>query len=112
VLKLDTQDSTDKNIEKIQTLNEIFKDVISDATDLIKDLNWSVKTYLIFGLIIILFGIQTLLYNIETLQEQLYIPLFVAATMIFAGSVQIMNYFRMRKKYSRLFKAKEELLDY
>lgn len=31
--------------EKINALNEIFDDVISDATDLIKDLYWGVKTY-------------------------------------------------------------------
>jgi len=97
------------NVEKISALNEIFEDVISDASDLIKDLNWSVKTYLLFGLITILFGVQTLVYNIETIQEQFFIPAFVAGTMLFAGSVQILNYFRLRKKYSKLFKAQDEL---
>jgi len=43
-------------VEKINALNEIFEDVISDATDLIKDLSWSVKNYLLFGLVTILFG--------------------------------------------------------
>ena len=97
------------NVEKISALNEIFEDVISDASDLIKDLNWSVKTYLLFGLITILFGVQTLVYNIETIQEQFFIPAFVAGTMLFAGSVQILNYFRLRKKYSKLFKVQDEL---
>lgn len=110
MFKLGTNETTDKPAEKVQVLNEIFKDVISDATELIKDLSWSVKTYLLFGLIMILFGIQTFASNVETLQEQLYIPLFISVTLIFAGSVQIIQYFRLRRKYSRLFKAREELL--
>jgi Ca2+/Na+ antiporter len=100
---------TKTTVEKISTLNDIFEDVISDASDLIKDLNWSVKTYLLFGLITILFGVQTLVYNINAVQERLYIPLFVAGTMLFAGSVQILNYLRLRKKYARLFRAQDRL---
>ena len=104
------KEQTDGNtVEKISALNEIFENVISDASDLIKDLNWGVKTYLLFGLITILFGLQTLVYNIDSIQEHLYIPLFVAGTMLFAGSVQILNYFRLRKKYSRLFRVQDEL---
>jgi uncharacterized membrane protein HdeD (DUF308 family) len=107
---MSNKEQTDGNTAgKISVLNEIFEDVISDASDLIKDLNWSVKTYLLFGLITILFGVQTLVYNIDSIQEQLYIPLFVAGTMLFAGSVQILNYFRLRKKYSRLFRVQDEL---
>jgi len=105
-----SKEQTDENnVEKISALNEIFEDVISDASDLIKDLYWSVKTYLLFGLITILFGVQTLVYNIDSIQEHFYIPLFVAVTMLFAGAVQILNYFRLRKKYSRLFRAQDEL---
>lgn len=99
----------EENVEKIGALNEIFEDVISDASDLIKDLYWSVKTYLLFGLIMVLFGVQTLVYNIETIQDQFFIPAFVAGTMLFAGAVQIGNYFRLRKKYSRLFRVQDEL---
>jgi hypothetical protein len=107
---MESNESTDgKTVEKIKTLNEIFEDVILDASELIKDLYWGAKTYLFFGLIMILFGVQTLVYNIESIQEQLYIPLFVAGAMLFAGSVQILNYFRLRKKYGRLFKAQDEL---
>ena len=99
----------EENVEKISALNEIFENVISDASDLIKDLYWSVKTYLLFGLITILFGVQTLVYNIDSIQEHLYIPLFVARTMLFAGAVQILNYFRLGKKHSRLFTVQNEL---
>jgi len=100
---------TEDTFKKINALNQIFENVISDASDLIKDLYWSVKTYLFFGLITLLFGVQTLIYNIDAIQERLYVPLFVAGTMIFAGAVQILNYFRLRKKYSRLFRAQNEM---
>jgi uncharacterized membrane protein HdeD (DUF308 family) len=96
-------------VGKIGVLNEIFEDVISDAFELIKDLYWSVKMYLFFGLIMVLFGVQTLVYNIDTIQEQFFIPAFVAGTMLFAGAVQIVNYFRLRRKYSRLFRVQDEL---
>ena len=94
--------------EKINALNEIFEDVISDATDLIKDLSWSVKTYLLFGLIMILFGVSSIAYNAEVMQERYYIPLFIAGAMFFAGAMQIYNYFRLNKKYSRLLRAQDE----
>ena len=107
---MDSKEQANGNAtEKIRNLNEIFEDVISDASDLIKDLYWGVKTYLFFGLIMVLFGVQTLVYNIESIQEQLYIPLFVAVAMLFAGSAQIFSYFRLRKKYSRLFRVQSDL---
>ena len=104
-----SKETAEENVERISALNEIFDDVISDASDLIKDIYWSVKTYLLFGLVAILFGVQTLVYNIDTIQEHFCIPVFVAGTMLFAGAVQILNYFRLRKKYSRLFRAQDEL---
>jgi hypothetical protein len=95
--------------EKISALNEIFEDVISDATDLIKDLRWSVKTYLLFGLVLICFGISEIAWGVEVMQERYYIPLFIAGVLLFAGVAQIYNYFRLSKKYSRLLRVQDEL---
>ena len=97
------------NLERISTLNTIFDDLITDASDLVRDLFWGVKNYLFFGLVTFLFGVQEILYNIEVMQERLYIPLFIGCIMLFAGSVQILNYFRLRSKYSRLFEAQSKL---
>ena len=99
----------DNHVEKVPVLNKIFEGLISDASDLIRDLYWGVKTYLIFGLMSILFGIYSFASNIDLFGESLYIPLFVSGCLIFCGLVQIVNYFRLRKKYSRLFQAQEEL---
>ena len=98
----------ENRIEKVPVLNTIFEDLITDASDLVKDLSWGVKTYLLFGLISILFGIQQLIYNLDVLQERLYIPAIIAGIMMFSGSAQILNFIRLRKKYSRLFKVQEE----
>jgi hypothetical protein len=95
--------------EKISVLNEIFEDVISDASDLVKDLRWSVKTYLLFGLVLICFGISEIAFAAEVMQERYYIPLFIAGMMFFAGAVQIYNYFRLSKKYARLLRVQDEL---
>jgi hypothetical protein len=99
----------ENNIEKVAVLNNIFEDLVTDASDLVKDLYWGVKTYMFFGLITILFGVQEIVYNIELLQERFYIPLFIGGVLLFSGAVQLLNYFRLRSKYSRLFKVQSEL---
>lgn len=99
----------DNDLHKIPTLNRIFEGLISDASDLVQDLSWSVKTYFFYGLIMILFGIQELAYNMEVLPERLYIPAIIAGILIFAGVAQILNFVRLRKKYARLFQVQHDL---
>jgi hypothetical protein len=102
--------SSDRDVAaQVPVLSEMVEGVVSDASELIVDLAWGVKTYLIFGVIMMLFGVQTLVYNLESIQEQLYIPVFIAGCMLFAGSVQILNYLRLRKKYARLFRVQRDL---
>jgi uncharacterized membrane protein HdeD (DUF308 family) len=104
------EEQPEKNaVNKISNLNEILEDVISDASDLVKDLRWSVKTYLLFGLVLICFGISEIAYGAEVMQERYYIPLFIAGVLFFAGVVQIYNYFRLSKKYARLLRVQDEL---
>jgi hypothetical protein len=57
----------------------------------------------------ILFGISEVAYNVEVMQERYYIPLFIAGVLFFAGMAQIYNYFKLRKKYSRLLGIQDEL---
>jgi hypothetical protein len=99
----------EKDAEKVSVLNSIFEDLVTDASDLVKDLYWGVKTYLFFGLMTILFGVQEIVYNMDVIQERLYVPLLVGALLLFSGAAQLLNYFRLRKKYSRLFKVQSEL---
>ena len=108
-MKMEEEANEENHAERVPVLNKIFEGIISDASDLIRDLYWGVKNYLFFGLISIAFGIQGLIYNIDSFGERLYIPIFVSGCMIFSGLAQIVNFFRLRKKYSRLFKAQEEL---
>ena len=96
-------------VEKVPVLNKIFEGLVLDASDLIRDLYWGVKTYLIFGIISILFGVQGLIFTINLFGERLYIPIFVSGCLIFCGLAQIMNFLRLRKKYSNLFKIQSEL---
>ena len=95
--------------EKVAVLNTIFEELVADASDLVKDLYWGVKTYMFFGLITLLFGVQEIVYNVEVLQERFYIPLFIGGVLIFSGVVQILNYLRLRSKYSKLFRVQSEL---
>jgi hypothetical protein len=99
----------ENDAKKISALNSIIEDVISDASDLVKDLRWSVKTYLLFGLVLICFGISEIAYGAEVMQQRYYIQLFIAGMMFFAGAVQIYNYFRLSKKYARLLRVQDEL---
>ena len=106
---MNENDQEKENLKKISALDTIFEELITDASDLVKDLFWGVKNYLFFGLVTFLFGVQEIVYNIEVLQERLYIPLFIGGVMLFAGTVQILNYFRLRSKYSRLFRVQSKL---
>lgn len=99
----------EETVESIAALNNVFEDLITDASDLVKDLYWGVKTYMFFGLITTLFGIQEIVYNIELAPDRLYIPMIVGTILIFSGVVQMLNYFRLRSKYSKLFKVQSEL---
>jgi len=105
----DERQEEKNQVDKIPALNMIFENLISDASELVKDLYWGVKTYLFFGLISFLFGVQTIINNIDSLQSHLYIPLFVGGALIFSGLVQIITYFRLSRKYSKLFKIQDEL---
>ena len=105
----DSNQPEEKGVEKVTVLNTIFEELVTDASDLVKDLYWGVKTYMFFGLITLLFGVQEIVYNMEILQERLYIPLLIGGVLIFSGIVQIVNYFRLRSKYSKLFKIQSEL---
>ena len=106
---MEPDNQTEENAEKIDALNTVFEDLITDANDLVKDLYWGVKTYMFFGLITLLFGVQEIISNIDVVQERLYVPLLVGGALIFCGIVQILNYFRLRSKYSKLFKVRSEL---
>ena len=90
-------------------MNEIFEGLISDASELVEDLYWGVKTYFFYGIIMILFGVSEIAYNANALQERLFISLFISGALLFAGFAQVLNYFRLRSKYSKLFKLKKEL---
>ena len=99
----------ENGVERVAVLNTIFEELVTDASDLVKDLYWGVKTYMFFGLITLLFGIQEIVYNMEALQERLYIPVLIGGILIFSGIVQILNYFRLRRKYSRLFGVQSQM---
>ena len=99
----------EKPMDKVKLLNSVFDDLLVDTSELIKDLYTGVRTYLIFGLITILFGVSELASNMEHVQERLYIPVFVAACLIFCGSAQIIVYNRLRKKYAKLFETGTEM---
>jgi len=110
VIKMKGEEPTEEEqVEKISALNAIFENLIVDASELVKDLYWGVKTYIFFGLISLLFGVETILLNMDVLQSHFYIPLFVGGALIFCGLVQIFNYFRLSSKYSKLFKIQDEL---
>ena len=106
---MEKDEPSDKPAEKVKLLNSIFDDLLVDTSELIKDLYFGVKTYLIFGLMTILFGVSELASNMEHIQERLFIPAFVAACLLFCGFAQIIVYNRLRKKYAKLFETGTEM---
>jgi hypothetical protein len=99
----------EKTVDKLNLFNSILDELLIDVSDLVKDLYASVRTYLMYGLIMILFGVSEIASNMDVLQERMYIPAFVAGCLLFAGFAQIFVYFRLRNKYSKLFEVEMEL---
>jgi uncharacterized membrane protein HdeD (DUF308 family) len=107
---MSSENSGEQNsIKNVAAMNDIFEGLIADASELIEDLYWGVKTYLFYGIIMILFGVSEIAYNANVIQERFYIPLFIAGALLFAGVAQILNYLKLRSKYAKLFKIKNEL---
>ncbi|MEJ2281751.1 MAG: hypothetical protein P8X97_07600 [Candidatus Bathyarchaeota archaeon] len=42
---MDVDDEEKDSLERISSLNRIFDELITDASDLVKDLYWGVKNY-------------------------------------------------------------------
>jgi len=106
---MESDASGGKSIERVRLLDSILGNLVVDASELVRDLYSSVRTYLIFGLMAILFGVSELASNMERFQERFYIPLFVAGCLIFCGFGQIVVFNRLRKKYARLFEVETEI---
>jgi hypothetical protein len=95
--------------EKIDYLNQIFIDLINDATDLSEDLINGIRLNFVLGVISIVFAVQSLWYNRGYISEGDWVPIILASIMIISGLIIIYRGFILQNKYSRVFRARREL---
>jgi hypothetical protein len=95
--------------EKIEDINEIFEDLISDAQEFSEDLVSGIHSTIIMGLISFVAGVQTLWYNRYYISGGDYIPLLLAGITCFSGLFIILRGYILRKKYSILIEARKNL---
>lgn len=92
---------------KIEKLNEIFEELISNARELTADLTESIRMHFLYGVLAILFGVNNVYWAIK--YDFNFIPILLYVIMIFAGLIFIVKYFMLKSKYTRLFTILKEL---
>ncbi|MCW3996977.1 MAG: hypothetical protein NWF10_00165 [Candidatus Bathyarchaeota archaeon] len=100
---------TETKNQSITELNNIIKEVITDAKNFSKDIASSIYMNYIAGIMAILFGIQTGWYNIPYITQLDPVPTALVLIQIFAGSMLIIRGYTLQKKYSRLLNLKNKL---
>ena len=95
--------------ERINELNNIFEELITDGRELAKDLISGITQTFVAGVIAVIFGVQTAYYNRHYIVQGDLIPLLLAAATIFVGLIIVLRGFILRKKYARLSETYREL---
>ena len=95
--------------EKVNELNKIFEELLSDARDLAKDLISGITQTLVAGALSIVFGVQTAYYNRSFILQGDSVPLLLAGATIAVGVVIVLRGILLRRKYARVSKAYKEL---
>jgi len=91
--------------KKLIRWNDVFDELLIDARSFIKDLMQGINYTLASGVIMIAMGSIFLLYNLGQFWRG---PLFIALVLLFAGIdflvgfYNILKFFQLKSKYSRL----------
>jgi len=97
------------NIQRVNELDNIFRELIDDAKDFAKDMTAGVYLYYFSGILSVLFGLQTGWYNRTYILSWDLIPLFLTSAQILVGAILIFRGISLKKKYSRIFDLKKKL---
>jgi len=106
--------------EKLIELNEIFKELIQDASGLTEHLVYSIKQYMFSSVLMFLLAGLTLwtfwyVYSLNLFDPMYFFfsygPVFIIleGSFIWLSAVAILNYRKLKKKYSRLFEIQKAL---
>ena len=95
--------------KRVNELDRIFNDLISDAKDFANDMVSSVYLYFFAGTLTILFGVQTGWYNRTYILDMDLIPLVLMSSQIVIGFILIIRGLNLKSKYSRIFDLKKRL---
>jgi hypothetical protein len=99
----------ENNNQNITELNNIIKEVITDAKNFAKDMTSSIYMYYFAGILGIIFGIQTGWYNQTYIFNYDPIPSILVAIQVFAGLMLIARGYTLKKKYTRIFDLNKKL---
>lgn len=95
--------------EKIDEMNQIFEELISDARSFAEDFISGIYMYFIMGLMCVISGIHTIWSNRFFIIEGDYVPLILAIIVMVSGLIIIFRGFLLRIKYSKLFDGRKRL---
>jgi hypothetical protein len=104
------ENSVDENLVR---WNDIFKNLIVDAKELTKDLLQGINYVLGSGILLLAIGFMNIYFivirNAQMGPDFVFIGLAVSSPAIFLGLWNIKKYSDLRKKYSRLYLAQQEM---
>ena len=94
---------------KIITVNEIMEEVVTDTRELIQDLRSGIIMYYIMGIQCVLMGFLNIWTNRHYIADGDSLSLLLSALLILTGPYIIYQGYILRKKYTRLFEAGQQL---
>jgi hypothetical protein len=98
--------------EKIDEMNQIFEELISDARGFAEDFISGIYMYFIMGIMCVISGIQTIWSNRFFIIEGDYVPLILAVLVMVSGTIIIFRGYLLRVKYSSFFDNRKRLDDF
>ena len=101
--------------DKLITWNHIFKELLINAQELTQDLFTGVSYVGASGVVLLALGIVVLFFLLRyaTVTDPIYwglVSLTTGSTCII-GSVTLIKFLQLRRKYARLYQAQQELAD-
>ena len=102
--------STNNIDEKIDSMNNILNEIVSDTNEFIQDMNSGIIMYYLMGLMTFLTGILNLWSNRVTIMNGDALYLIFSVPLIIIGPIVVYYGLKLRIKYCKLSEAGKQLM--
>ena len=96
--------------EKIDSMNKILDEIVTDTNEFIQDMNSGIIMYYLMGLMTYLNGILSLWSNRIAIMNGDALYLIFSVPLIIIGPIVVYYGLKLRIKYCKLFEAGKQLM--